>query len=287
MRRQQTIWIAICALFVLLSACGRQASRVLRQGLLPTYDFPLYLTDSGSGGDSDGAIYKYERDGTRTTFVSGLNNPQGIATDLYGQIYVVEQGESRLLRYSASDASAVTVVAEDLKEPVLVAIDSLNEIYVTQDANNTIYRANTETEIASFASAPTALTVGVDDLLIVGLLGANRVQWGTHAGATSISAASPVNVSIDGTGRVYVAEGSTNSSGDNGRVLRYSPRSPGTATVVANGVKTPQGIAVDAVGNIFIVEKGAQRISLATFDMDFYEWATGLIDPQYLAFTKY
>ena len=47
------------------------------------------------------------------------------------------------------------------------------------------------------------------------------------------------------------------------------------------------GIAVDHVGNIFIVEQGAGRINLISYDGIKFAWITDTTDPQFLAFTQY
>ncbi len=44
-----------------LTACGRESSRLLRQGQLPIYDFPLYLTEGAAG-----RLWKIDRDRNKT-----------------------------------------------------------------------------------------------------------------------------------------------------------------------------------------------------------------------------
>ena len=54
--------------------------------------------------------------------------------------------------------------------------------------------------------------------------------------------------------------------------------------MVADSLSGATGIAVDSVGNIFIAEPGASRISLVTHKNQFFYWAN-VVAPLYLAFT--
>src|SRR5690606_22175865 len=125
-------------------------------------------------------------------------------------------------------------------------------VYVTQDGLNNITRASDGKIFATYNALPSALTFGVDDVPIVGLFDRDEVRWGFEDASDSVELTAPINASIDGTGRVYVADGSAS-----GKVVRYHQRTPEGATVVADNLIGPAGIAVDPVGNIFIVEQGA------------------------------
>jgi streptogramin lyase len=89
-------------------------------------------------------------------------------------------------------------------------------------------------------------------------------------------------ITTDANGRVYVAEGTAT----NAKIYRYHQSEPSGKTVVADGLQGASGIAVDPVGNVYISEPGASRISLATIDGQFYFWSS-VPQPQQLAFTPY
>ncbi len=265
--------------FTLFSAsCGRAPSSLLRQGQIPIYDFPLYLTEGVPG-----KIWKYNRDGSRTLLTSGLNDPRGIASDKWGNLFVAERGGGRVLKVNTNDGS-YTVVASSLQQPTIIAVDSFGIPYVTQDTPQNIIRATDQATIATFSGGrPSGIVFGVNDLMICAIFDSNSVFWGTSESGSSANVSQPVNTAIDSTGRIYVAEGLSS----NAHVYRYSQRTPTQKTAVADQLNGPQGIAVDPAQNIFVVEQGAGRIVLVTFDGQLYQWATGLSDPQYLAFTQY
>jgi sugar lactone lactonase YvrE len=268
--------IASTALSAALGACGREPSRGLRSGQLPVYDFPMYLSES-----SVGTVWKYDSDRSRTALATGLSNPLGLATDRFNHLYVVEQGASRVIKIDLTSGSQ-SVVASNLDSPTAVAVDSSGEVFVSQDSPHNVIRSDGKV-VASYYSRPTALTIGVDDTMIVGDYGTDLVTWGISAGGPSATVANIQNLAIDGFGRVYVAEGSASGA----RVWRYHQTAPGGAEVVADSLQTPSGIAVDPVGNIYIVEKGQSRITLVTQDRKLYTWVSGLSDPDFLAFTQY
>lgn len=262
---------------VALWGCGRGPSPLLRSGIAPIYDFPLYV----SSGDGTGTVWKFEEDGSKTAFVSGLNDPRGVATDKFNNLYVVETGASQLLKFNMSTKEK-TIVATGLSIPSVVAVDSFGDAYVTQEGLNNIVRASDGHVLKSYSGRATALAFGVNDLLLVGLYDDNMVFWGAEGSAPSASVVQPVMIATDGNGRVFVAEGKDSGA----KVYRFHQRTPDAPVTVADGLNGATGIAVDSVGNIYISEPGASRIILVTYDQELYSWAT-LSAPQYLTFTQY
>jgi sugar lactone lactonase YvrE len=266
-----------CAYLSLIASCGRSPSRLLRVGQSPVYDFPMYVS-SGAPGE----ILKFNEKAEREVFISGLNDPRGLAADRFGNLYVVEQGANRVTKIETA-SKKTTVIAEDLSTPSTVAVNSVGEIFIAQDGAQNIIRIPDRKIFGTYSSIPSALAFGVNDLFLVGLFSANTIYWGLGSNVPSTAVTAPVHLTTDETGRVYVAEGSTSGA----RVLRYHQREPGDVTVVADTLSGPSGIAVDPVGNIYIVEQGAARIVLVDREKKFYAWATNLIDPYYIVFTQY
>ncbi len=257
------------------TTCGRSASTLLRQGQSPVFDFPVYVSEGAPG-----RIWKYAQDRTRTLALSGLSDPRGIASDRANNLYIVEQGASRLIKYNTV-TGVTTTIAEGLATPTVVAVNSFGEPFVTQDGDLNVIRATDKKEIVAFTSRPSALAFGVDDLMLVGLFDSDQAVW--VASGETASVGQPVGISTDATGRVYIAEGES----QNARVIRYQQRGPTGETVVADSLSGIAGLAVDPVGNIYAVEQGANRVILIGFDGKLYTWVSDTLDPQYLAFTQY
>jgi sugar lactone lactonase YvrE len=260
-----------------ISACGREAGRALRQGQLPVFDFPIYLTEGAPG-----KVWKIDKDRNKTLLAEGLMDPRGVVTDRFQNVYVAEYGAGRVLKFPAGK-SAFTVLAEGLSSPSVVATDSFGEVYVAQDGVKTVSRLSDHKLFGSYSSVASALAFGVDDIPLVGLFNEDKVFWSWTNDGPTASIESPNNIAIDGTGRVYVAKADPLA----GEIHRYNQREPGEGQVVANNLLGPTGIAIDLVGNMFVVEQGANRIVLVTDDGKKFEWLTGIMDGQYLAFTQY
>ena len=285
-KQKNLIALALIALaMITVLGCGRGPSTLLRQGQLPINDFPLYLTDGSSG-----RIIKFNKDGTSSTFATGLSNPQGIATDRYNNVYVVDQGNSRVLKYSASGGSPSTLI-DSLSSPFIVVVDSFGEIYVTQDGTKNVIRASDRKAMVTLSQAPTALTIGVSDTFITGSAGLGKVFWGLTTTGPSVSEPNVVNAAIDSDGLVYIAEGDNGST--LGVVKRFNQTTPGTGTTVVNAISNPLGIAVSPVGDVYVIETGGSggvtfsRITIADHTGVARLFATGFLDPRFLTFTQY
>jgi hypothetical protein len=267
---------AAAALLLVAASCGRSPSRLLRLGLPPVYDYPLYLTEGAPG-----KVWKFDRERNKTLLVSGLNDPRGIATDRSNHLYVVEQGAGRLLQVDVS-SGATSVVRDGLSVPTVVAVDSWGEVFVAQDGAKNILRASDGAVRASYEQRPSALAFGVNNLILVGTFDDNKVYWGEGT-STSAAVSEPANLSTDANGRVFVAEGSTTGA----RILRFHQQGPTGETVVADNLSGVAGMAVDPVGNVYAVEQGASRVIVVTHDGKLLLWTSDVVDPQYIALTQY
>ncbi len=256
-------------------SCGKHPSDLLRSGQSAMYDFPLYVTSS------DGTIWKFNSDTSKEAFVTGLNDPRGIAIDKYQNLYVVEFGTSRVIKYNLN-TKASTVVADSLQTPSVVAVDSFGDVYVNEEGKKDIIRVKDRKVIQTYTSRPTAIAFGVNDIMLVGLFDLAKVLWGGDIAAPSYTVQEPVMITTDGNGRVYVVEGIAT----NAKVFRFHQTEPSGAVIVADNLSGATSIAVDSVGNIYIAEPGASRITLVTHKNQFFFW-TNVTAPQYMAFTPY
>ena len=64
--------LLVSTVSVLSLGGGREAGRSLRQGQLPVYDFPLYLTESAPG-----RVWKIDKDHNKTLLAEGLTTHGG------------------------------------------------------------------------------------------------------------------------------------------------------------------------------------------------------------------
>jgi len=84
-------------------------------------------------GHLAGVIFKFAADGTKSTFVSGLGNPMGLAFDGAGNLFVVDSavmagGPRPILKFNPDGAK--TTFATGLHDPRALAIDATGNVYV-------------------------------------------------------------------------------------------------------------------------------------------------------------
>ena len=236
-------------------------------GTSATFQFP-----TGLAVDSVGNIYVGEQNNNRirritttgvvstlagsgnATFADGtgagasFNLPYGVAVDSSGTVYVADTDNHRIRKITP--AGVVTTLAGQSTTgntdgtgtnarffyPYGVAVDSTGNVYVGDRSNNRIRRITPAGVVTTFAGS----TAGSFD--------------GTGTNATFRS---PLGVAVDSIGNVYVADSL------NYRIRKITPA--GLVTTLAGNIegfvngtgtnamfKSPAGVAVDSVGNIYV-----------------------------------
>ncbi len=206
-------------------------------------------TFAGNGG------YSYSGDGGPATSAQ-MNSPHGVAADSAGNYYIADSGNNVVRKVSAGgtittlagngtagfggDGSAAT--SAQLSGPQGVAVDGAGNVYIADTGNSRVREV----------SGGTITTVA----------GNGTPGFGGDGGAaTSAKLYSPVGLAFDAKGNLYIAD--TNNS-----AIRKVAN--GTmSTVAGNGLQgysgdggpalfaqlnDPQGVAVDAAGNLYITD---------------------------------
>ena len=211
-------------------------------------------------GDS---IQDYNGDGGVATSAS-LNLPMGVAVDSAGNIYIADYNNQRIRKvdtkgiistvagngwvfYSGNGGAATDA---SLYYPTAVTVDAAGNLYIADAGNERIRKVNKKGVISTVAGNGDSGYSGDGGL------------------ATSTSLESPRGVAVDAVGNIYIADYSNHR-------IRKVDISGVISTVAGNGaagfsgdgdVATnaelfwPSGVAVDALGNIYIVDYGNNRI---------------------------
>ena len=217
----------------------------------------LIVTVAGSGS------YDFSGDGGPAT-KAAFRFVFGVARDNLGNLYVADNWNHRI-RKIALDSTITTVAGNgvqgfsgdggpatsaSLNYPVAMALDATGNLYISDAGNNRIRRVIQNGVISTIAGNGTA---GFS---------------GDGGPATSASLYSPVAISLDNAGNLYVADRA------NQRIRRIAP--DGTITTVAGngkwgysgdgGIPTnaslgnPWSVAVDTAGNVYICDTDNDRI---------------------------
>lgn len=198
---------------------------------------------------------------------ASFSHPYGLASDKNGGLLVTDS-RTRLVRKISPTGDVTTFAgggcdqaspdghgtAASFNEPIGLAQDAAGNIYVAEDNANRIRKITPEGDVTTIAGNGTQLTFDGKGL------------------AAMFSY--PTSVAADGAGNLYVVEYF-------GAVVRKITPAGDVSTFAGSGVpgfadgkgraaffNAPFGIAVDAVGNLYVADRGNHRIRKITPDGD-------------------
>ncbi len=243
------------------------------------------LAGDGSLGSDDGV-----------TSTANFNGPNGVAIDASGNIIITDGDNNRIRKISpegmvstiAGSSTGFTDGASATAEfdgPTSVAIDASGNIIVADSGNDAIRRIATDgtvTTVSTF-STPRGVTIDATSTIIVADGGSNRIHSislgniatiiaGSFVGSTDGDRATakfnaPEDVAIDASGNIIVADR------DNHRIRKITldpdvmvSTIAGSSNGLTDGTGTmakfsfPSGVAIDALGNIIVADRGNNRI---------------------------
>ena len=206
--------------------------------------------------------YAFTGDGGVATS-AGLENPDGVACDAAGNLYVADYADNHVRRVdtfgiittvagggAGADGSPATNAS--LSNPTGLAVDAAGNLYIADKGNNRIRKVNTSGIITTFA-------------------GTNVSGFAGDGGsATNARLSSPTSVALDASGNLYIA--------DTGNSRIREVNTSGMITTVAGtnvsgfsgdgGAATDarlsgvSGVAVDSSGDLFILDSSNHRVRL-------------------------
>jgi len=206
--------------------------------------------------------------GTQTTIGTGLK-PNGVGTDLNGNLYVSDLNSNSVLKVAASGGTPATLIT-GLSLPSQVAVDGKGNVYVADSWNNRIAMTGptggTITALGTGLKAPQGVAVDAagnvyaadtGNARVVRINGSDQVTLPIYTSTYSLT--TPVALALDSTGNLYVAD-----SGGTGSVAVW------TLTGTTAGVSTlnfgtstflPTGIAVDAAGDVYVSDATNKQVA--------------------------
>ena len=239
------------------------------QGIAIDTSGNLFIADSGNR-----SIRKITPAGVVTTFVDGTNgqlgSPRGVVVDSTGTLYVTDYTAHVIYRVTSAgvvsrfaglqtaagagpmpgstDGPASSAL---FNSPSAIAIDSAGSLYVADTASNTVRK----------------IALG-NVTTLAGQAGRSSSVDGKGAAARFED---PYAVAVDTLGNVYVADATDHSIRkitSDGTVTTFAGR-PGTfgssdGTATAALFKTPQGIATDSAGNVYVADTGNSTVRKIT-----------------------
>lgn len=213
----------------------------------------------------------YSGDGGQATSAT-LNQPAGVAVDSSGNVYIADTGNARIRMVNTSGVISTIAgtgccsyggdggpaTAASLYQPAGIAVDSSGNIYIADVVDSVIRKISNGT-----------ITT------IAGKVGESGF-YGDGGAAVNASLGQPQGVFVDSSGNVFIADTQDNvireisaSSGNISTVAGYGAQQGfggdgGSATASSVYLDNPTGVAVDSAGNIYIADKGNNRIREVT-----------------------
>lgn len=194
-----------------------------------------------------------------------FQNPQGVAVDGAGNVYVADTGNNTIRVITAAGVSSTlagtpgvagsadgTGASASFNQPAGLALDAATNIYVSDFGNNTIRKITLSGHVTTIAG-------------VAGVVGS------ANATGTNATFYHPLGIAVDGSTNLYVA--------DYGNQLIRKISSSLAVTTLAgavgvagtnNGTGTaaqfnnPEGVTVDSSGNVYVADTGNAAIRLVT-----------------------
>jgi sugar lactone lactonase YvrE len=247
---------------------------------------PGLRTASLQATTANGAVYPFAISGTGTgaalaldggnqtvVAAAGLAQPTSVAIDALGNQYIADGANNRVVVLPAGNG-AQTAIGSSLSNPQGVAVDGAGVVYIADTGNNRILSVQpatgTQTVLASGLSAPQAITVDRYNNVYVADTGDDRIieipantsqaittllQFGGLPASSGLQ--KPAALAVDAQANLYIADPGSNS------VYKLPPGGGDLATVIGPSTalqavganfSTPDGVAVDAAGNVYIAD---------------------------------
>ena len=232
-----------------------------------------------------------------------FNNPQNLAVDQSGTVYVADGGNNLIRKVTANGMTTTlagiagvegtadgTLSSATFAFPAGIALGAGGTVYVSDSDSHlirkispngtvvTIAGADWPTPITGFGysspgSQPVAIAVDGSGNVYVADQGMNIIRKVSPDGSASVltTAVAPLGVAVDRAGNLYVSDSGNQTirkitpSGQDS-VLAGSPGSSGA--VDGNGAtarfNNPGGLSVDGSGNIYVADTGNQLVRMIT-----------------------
>jgi serine/threonine-protein kinase len=268
--------LVIAAIVTVLVTRPHPSTRASGQTVLSFTGIDFRLSPGGVALDGAGNVYvssetMYGRvvklaSGSSTPTVlpfAGLYQPQGVAVDTNGAVYVADFN-NRVVKLATGSNNQTVLPFSGLNYPEGVAVDAQSNVYVADRGNNRVVKldagSNTQTDLPfTGLNHPDGVALGADGSVYVTDTDNNRVLKlaagsNTPAVLPFTGVTVPWGIAVDTADNVYVTEHDSN------QVLKLAAGSNTPAVLPFTGLNTPLAVAVDSTGTVYVADRGNDRV---------------------------
>jgi sugar lactone lactonase YvrE len=191
-----------------------------------------------------------------------------------------------VLKETSSTTNGIAATTADLKQPASVALDGAGNLYIADSAHNEVRMvcfSDTSATIAGLTCPQAGFIIDIAGTGETGYAGDGTRAWGIN-----VQLNNPSGLALDGAGNLFIADTGNNvirevsaATGFISTVVGSLPGTPGyggdgtVATTAGVELDGPQGVTVDASGNLYIADTNNQRIRRVDAVTDIITTAAG------------
>jgi sugar lactone lactonase YvrE len=281
------------------------------EGLAVDSSGNVYVMDTNNGRvekfDSNGNfLFQLGSPGTNPgqfhSLCGSQPNLEGVAVDLYGNIYVVDNGSVRIQKFDSKGNFqfwwGASGSGTGLNNPEGIVTDSSDNVYVADNGNSRIVKftsngsyliqwgntagngkLNGPTGVATDSLGDVYVTDNSNTCVIKYDSNGNYLlKWGSK-GTNNGQFNNPSGITVDSWGNVYVGDSNPTSLTINNRIEKFDSNgnfilqwgNPGTGS---GQLYNPEGVGVDSLGNVYVADTSNNNIQKTSYPIAFNGLAT-------------
>jgi sugar lactone lactonase YvrE len=210
--------------------------------------------------------------GFQTTLGSGFTEPEGVAVDGSGNVFVADNGNNEVKEILAVGGSipanpTINVLGSGFTRPSGIAVDSNGNVFVADNGNNAVKEIlaaggyTTVITLGSGFNGPNGVAVdGSGNVFVADTANSAVKEILAAGGYTTVNALGsgfefPNFVAPDGAGNVFVSDTGNDALKEILAAGGYT-----TVNTLATGLSFPHGVAVDGSENVYLAEFGNDTV---------------------------
>jgi sugar lactone lactonase YvrE len=262
---------------------------------MPVVALLAVLCGIGASVEAQTASYSGSTSAFDTTH---FTNPQGIATDAAGDVFIANNASPSTVYEFTRTAPGVYSAPVALPNPSLnyvfirgIVIDSSGNLWVADNANgsggqvyesvNTAGSFGTPTKVGTGWTAPWGMAADALGNVFVADNGASavkKISGGTVSTLNTGGISAPRGIALDSSANIFAINGNNFTMMELTAASSYATAS----TVNSSPFSAPGDIAIDASGNIWVADFGTNAVREMTFASNYQtvmNWGAGLNGP--------